>query len=234
MIGDNLKALYPQTPFRQADILLVVGIGDDPRDVVVGDDQSSRTIPCLASYSGRTIGDQVLAVQLSGGGWLVLGRIGADDATVPTSPTVQATSSRGWAVTGDLSTAEPRTGSDGMGPDWFGAWFYSGGIAAACAGRTVTGMSVRIARAASGGSPGPVRLQLGLHNQPDMVKPPTITAPWSPVVRLSRGQTVTVAIPSSQRAQLASGTATGITVTGTGPLESAVYSTAADIFITFG
>ena len=61
-------------------VYTVSNVGADPRSVVVSDGLADRAIPCLASYENRSVGDQVVAVRLDGGSWLVLGAVGPDDS----------------------------------------------------------------------------------------------------------------------------------------------------------
>lgn len=63
-------------------VYTVSSLGADPRSVVCSDGVTDRSIPCLASYSDRTVGDQVLAAQLAGGSWIVFDKIGADDSSL--------------------------------------------------------------------------------------------------------------------------------------------------------
>ena len=63
-------------------VYTVSNVSADPRSVIVSDGLADRPIPCLASYDERAAGDQVVAVRLDGGSWLVLGKIGADPTTL--------------------------------------------------------------------------------------------------------------------------------------------------------
>lgn len=62
----------------------VTAATSDAAAVTCSDGYTDRDIPCLASYRDRTVGDRVLAVQLEGGSWCVLGKLGAEsDLTTP-------------------------------------------------------------------------------------------------------------------------------------------------------
>ena len=82
-LAENLRSFRPENGFQFADLYTVVSLGDDPRTVVISDGNlgAERAVPCAASYRGRAVGDVVLAVQLSGGPWLVLCKIGPADAS---------------------------------------------------------------------------------------------------------------------------------------------------------
>ena len=232
---DSIRLAHQALPFKSAEILTVTGLSADLREVVVSDlTGSDRPVPCMASYHSRAVGDAVLVVQLAGGSWLVLGKIGADDTPdAAASAVISATLAAGWLTTGAATAPEPRSGADGDGsPDWLGAWFYAGQIAAACAGRTVTRMQVRISRTSWGGVDAPALLRLGLHSS-DGVQP-ALTQTWLPGFTLPRGGSALVTIPTAQTNALASGAVLGVGVWGNGPGEYAIYTTDADLSITFG
>lgn len=84
---ENLRQISGAGPLKQMGLLTVVGLSTDLSRVVVDDGTAYISMPCLASYSARAVGDQVLAVQLGGNDWVVLGRIGADDSPIGTVTT---------------------------------------------------------------------------------------------------------------------------------------------------
>lgn len=233
-LRDTLR-LGPALPFKAAEILTVTGLSADLREVIVSDQTGSdRPVPCMASYHSRAVGDVVLGVQLAGGSWLIMGRIGEDDTPdAGPSTVISATLSAGWLNGTAVTSVDPRAGAEASGtPDWLGAWFYSGQIAAACSGRTVTRMQVRVSRTSWGGVDGPALLRLGLHSSSGVQ--PALTSTWVPGVSLPRGGSAQVTIPTPQATALASGASLGVGVWGTGPAEFAVFTTSADISITFG
>jgi hypothetical protein len=79
MIGDNLKRLQPPAVFRAVSVLTVVDLGDDPGYVVVSDgsEDGEQPMACSSGYPYRAVGDSVLAVQLAGSAWQILGSMGA-------------------------------------------------------------------------------------------------------------------------------------------------------------
>src|SRR5690349_11145115 len=81
-LGDHLKRMQPDLPFKYADLYTVVALGDDARSVVISDGNpgGEQTVPCMSSYRARAVGDKVLAVQLGGGSWLCMGKVGTDAA----------------------------------------------------------------------------------------------------------------------------------------------------------
>lgn len=81
-LRDNLSPLLPDAPFKTARLVTVVGIATDPTQVLVTDGSTQWTVPCLAGYQRRTAGDMVLAVQLAGGDWLVVDKVGSDPTVV--------------------------------------------------------------------------------------------------------------------------------------------------------
>lgn len=81
-LKDTVSSLLPDQPFRSAMLVQVVGLPDDPTEVLVSDGSSQWSVPCLSGYTRRAAGDLVLAVRLAGGDWLVLDKIGADETVV--------------------------------------------------------------------------------------------------------------------------------------------------------
>jgi hypothetical protein len=81
-LKDNLGVLVLDQPFKSAALVSVVGLAADPSQVLVSDGSSQWSVSCLAGYQRRKAGDVVLAVQLAGGDWLVVDKIGADPTVV--------------------------------------------------------------------------------------------------------------------------------------------------------
>lgn len=294
--ADNLLASRPEVAFRAASVLRVIGVGEDGKSVVVTDEATETTMPCLDGYGLRTPGDMVLAVQLAGGAWVVLGRLGAEAtslaalqetvASIPavnvtwgdgppsgsgwksgstvyarddgdgdrtlyinlgaadpdpppvTKPpkkrtaTVSASDQGGWRESSSQSDDEVKAGA-WTGSDWYGAWFFGTDIEDAVAGRSVSKMTLTIARKddTSGWNRG-VPIHLGLHNRTTRGRP-TITNKWNPGIKLSRGEADTITLPATQRDRLASGSSRGIAIYGSGRNDYAAFSARAVIRITF-
>lgn len=266
-LKDNLAPLVPNQPFRSASLVTVVGIAEDPTQVLVTDGSAQWTVPCLAGYRRRRAGDLVLAVQMTGGDWLVMDKIGADETVVASvlSGTGSPPASNGlrkasqvWlgtnadgttALYADMTTAAPApavvaatdagtwVGSSGSraalvsSDTQVAAWYYGGGIAAACAGKLATAMRVTITRVDGSGPEMGAPLRLGLHNLSEFGQP-VVTNVWDTGVQLWPGQTVTVAIPADQVALLANGTTRGFAAVGDTVFSE--YAPTAPITINFG
>ena len=151
--------------------------------------------------------------------------------STPMPSVVSATGAAGFLANTTIGIDFPRAGAESItSGDWTGVWFYSGGIAAACVGKTVAKMTVRIARG-TGGRNAPVLIHLGLHNSTGLQT--SLTNVWDPGVSLSRGGAAQIDIPALQRGLLANGSLQGIGVLGTGPEEYADFTPSADVTITF-
>lgn len=94
-----------------------------------------------------------------------------------------------------------------------GGWFYGTAIAAACAGKTVTSMTVKFTRRTGSGVNAKRRLHLYLHNY---TAPPggqlNLGDGPEELLALSVGATGTATLPPSWRSQLASGAARGLAI----------------------
>src|SRR5690242_8269164 len=79
-LGDHLRRMQPDQPFKYADLYTVTALGSDGSSVVISDGNpgGEQVIPCLSSYRVRSVGDKVLVVQLGGGSWLCMGKVGID------------------------------------------------------------------------------------------------------------------------------------------------------------
>lgn len=99
---------------------------------------------------------------------------------------------------------------------WSGLWLFGSRIEAACNGKTVDRMQVRVARTAQyHGVSGKVRPRLGLHNETSAPsKTPKLTSRWDGP-GLGMGDSKWITLPASQAARLASGASRGIGI-GTG------------------
>lgn len=99
-----------------------------------------------------------------------------------------------------------------------GIFLYGSRIAAACSGKTVDTMQVRVARTSKyHGVSGKVRPRLGLHDETSAPsKTPKLTNRWDGP-GLGMGDSKWITIPSAQAARLASGASRGVGISaGTG------------------
>lgn len=153
--------------------------------------------------------------------------------SVPMPVIVQAVSAGGFLSNTTTTSVLPRAGASlATTGDWFGAWYYSGGIASAAAAGAVSTMTVRITRNQEGRTAS-VPIVLGLHSSADDVRP-TITDQWDTGVSLAPGGSASIAVPPSQRSKLAAGSALGVAVLGAGVSSFATFTSAAPVTITFG
>jgi hypothetical protein len=154
----------------------------------------------------------------------------------PAPVTLTSTASRGYQST-TYTSETPKAGS-WSSADWSGLWLIPG-IAAACAGKTVTGMTLTVSRAGTSHGRPTAPVRLGLHARTTLGKP-TLTDQWHATLAdgshavLPRGGRATVVIPAAQRAALASGAAKGVGVYGSGQSDYCIYGSTATLKITFG
>lgn len=168
-------------------------------------------IPCLSSYTNRTIGDVVQVLDLGSNTWLVLGRPGDPDVT-PTGPSVQnsdyslynlnSMTSRGFYDPG-FEGYVGTNGATGNEPVVL-AWSYYNGstntLTAAMAGKSSLSVSIARTNLPHGQREG-VNLELCPHNfnaLPSGDTPLVLdTESFSPVTfRLEIGELRMVPIPS--------------------------------------
>lgn len=151
--------------------------------------------------------------------------------SVPMPATVASTASSGFRSFSSARADTPRAGAESAtSGDWYGAWYYSGGVQAAAAAGTVGTMRVKVTRTTAGSGSRPVLL--GLHAAADNATP-TITDQWAADVSLVPGGSASILIPATQASKLASGAALGIAVWGEGTPAFAVYTADAPLTITF-
>lgn len=101
---------------------------------------------------------------------------------------------------------------------WTGLWMYGSRIAAACSGKTVDSMQIRVARTKKNhGVSGKVRPKLLLHDETSAPKnTPSLSNRWTGP-GLGMGDSKWITIPSAQAARLASGASRGVGISvGTG------------------
>lgn len=152
--------------------------------------------------------------------------------SVPLPAKVSAIGAVGWLANTTATYELPRAGAASVTQgDWSGGWMYGTGISAACVGKTVSKMAVRVARNGNGRN-APTLLRMGLHNSVGPATPLTNT--WVTTITLSPNGAALVDIPAVQRGLLAAGSVTGIGVWGQGTAEYAEFTTSADVTITFG
>lgn len=115
-----------------------------------------------------------------------------------------------------------------------GLWVYGTSIAAACAGKTVQSMSIRLSRTKSGGNPR-IRPRLYLHDQTSApARKPSLGSSWVPKKILQRGEVDEYDLPASWVSQLASGAARGIACSAsTGKSYYLRYGVCGQLTITF-
>ncbi|MFD4273828.1 hypothetical protein R2B67_26300 [Streptomyces cyaneofuscatus] len=137
----------------------------------------------------------------------------------PPSPvTISPTSSGTWRGGRPDSYASNPTQGDWTGRgNRRGGWFYGTQIAAACAGKTVSSMTVTFTRARGSGVNAKRPLHVYLH---DYTSPPSgqlsLGSDPEDLLRLSVGSRGTATLPSSWRTALASGSARGLAIYANG------------------
>lgn len=103
-------------PLRAVEVFEVLSLSDDG-GVIVSDGATERPMSCMTSYSPRAEGDVVMAAQLAGGSWVVLGSFGAaaDVADAPAPVVVQfsdaAPSGGGWELASDVYVRDDGDGA---------------------------------------------------------------------------------------------------------------------------
>lgn len=214
-------------------------LGDDPADTDADRiaEVAKDAVQDLVAVSAYTWG----AAAPAGAGWqsvttlwtkkdsngtgVLYAQVGGAD-TSPTAPptrapksvTISPTGSGTWRRGRPDDYADNPTQGDWTGRgDRSGAWFYGSKIATACAGKTVAKMTVKFTRKRGAGVNGKVRMRLYLHDY--------TTAPSGALglgdgpealLSLSVGAKGTATLPSSWRNALASGSARGLAIAGSG------------------
>ncbi|MBL3670816.1 hypothetical protein JL475_33635 [Streptomyces sp. M2CJ-2] len=151
----------------------------------------------------------------------------------PKTVTIAPTDAGAWRGGRPLAGDEPSQG------DWTGrgnrrgGWFYGSRISNACAGKTVAKMTVAFTRKRGAGINGKVRMQLYLHNH---ASPPSgqLNLGDGPegLLSLAVGAKGTATLPAAWRNALASGSARGLAIYGTGQSQYAAF-TGGKLTITF-
>lgn len=160
--------------------------------------------------------------------------------TAPTAPapkpaTITANSAGAWRNgSRDDSRNTPYQGDYTGRGNLRGGWFYGTKIADACAGKTVTKMTVKVTRLRGSGANDRRPVHFYLH---DFTSPPSghLSLPTGPeeLLSLSVGASGTATLPTSWRTSLASGAMRGLGVYYDGTRDYAAFSTTANIVITF-
>jgi hypothetical protein len=149
-----------------------------------------------------------LYIQTAAGG-------GSSPAATPDDVTLAPTSQGAWRDGARDSGQAPTQGAWSYYPHpYTGAWFYGSSISAACAGKSVASMKLRLARTSTRhGSYSAVRPQLYLLSASSAGgSPPSLGDGPLPGPALGLGSSGTFTVPASWRSALASGSAGGIGV----------------------
>lgn len=110
-----------------------------------------------------------------------------------------------------VNSGNPVQGGYGGYANNTGAWFYGTRVTDACAGKTATGMRLRLVRRTSGGRSGGASPRLWLHNYATApYGTPALTDYWGPDKTLGWGEGYTYDLPGGWVSKLASGAAKGI------------------------
>ncbi|MFJ2113128.1 MULTISPECIES: hypothetical protein [unclassified Streptomyces] len=138
----------------------------------------------------------------------------APPARAPSPVTVTPSSSGSWrSGRPDDYASNPIQGDWTGSGDRRGAWFYGAKIAQACAGKTVSGMSVALTRARGSGVNAKRPMHLYLHShQSEPSGQLTLGDGPEELLSLSVGARGTAALPAPWRSALASGTARGLAI----------------------
>nr|WP_014696899.1 hypothetical protein [Streptomyces sp. FR1]AFI44002.1 hypothetical protein pFP4.3c [Streptomyces sp. FR1] len=144
----------------------------------------------------------------------------------PKTAVISPTDSGTWRRGRPDDYAESPTQGDWTGRgDRRGGWFYGTQIAAACAGKTVSSMSVRFTRKRGAGNNAKVRMRLYLH---DYTSAPSgqLSLGDGPesLLSLAVGAKGTATLPAAWRTALASGSARGLAIYGHGRSEYAAFT----------
>lgn len=148
-------------------------------------------------------------------------------ATKPPRPvTISPSSTGSWRGGRPDDYASDPTQGDWTGRgDRRGGWFYGMNIAAACAGKTVSSMSITVTRKRGSGVNAKRPVHFYLHNY---TSPPSgqLNLGDGPeeLMALSVGGRATAKLPASWRAALASGSARGIAVFSRGSRDYAAFT----------
>lgn len=156
-------------------------------------------------------------------------------AKTPSPVSTGVTSYGAWRDGRRDSGSAPRQSkyNSSFGP-YTGAWFYDN-LRGHTSGKSVRSMTISLGRSkTSNGISGGARVRLYLTgaSRPGSGPPSRYSSVWSPGT-LARGQRKTFTIPSVWQDHLASGQAKGIVCYSTARSESIVFSSTADIRITF-
>ncbi|APY88166.1 hypothetical protein DCW30_05920 [Streptomyces alfalfae] len=150
-----------------------------------------------------------------------------DPGRAPKSKVISPTDSGSWRGGRPDEYASAPTQGDWTGRgNRRGGWFYGTAIAAACMGRTVSGMKVSFTRKRGSGVNGKVPMNLYLHSH---TAPPSGqlnlgSGPEDGLLRLSVGAKGTASLPASWRSALASGSARGLAIYASGRSEYASFT----------
>jgi hypothetical protein len=133
---------------------------------------------------------------------------------VPKPVTITPNSRGSWRSSGQKDGDVWQGDWTGRG-NWRGGWFYGTKIADACSGKTVKSMTLYLSRTKDGsGWNRGVPAHVNLHNETSKAKPSPIGTMHS--VKLAPGQVVKYQLPSAWISALASGSARGFMVSGSG------------------
>lgn len=135
-------------------------------------------------------------------------------ALTPKPVTLQPNSRGSWRTSGQTDGDVWQGDWTGRG-NWRGGWFYGTQIADACAGKSVKSMTLYLTRTNDGTGWGRgVPAHVSMHNETSKAKPSAMGTMHS--VRLAPGQLVKYSLTDAWKTSLASGSARGFMVSGSG------------------
>jgi len=143
---------------------------------------------------------------------------GTPDVPAPKAVTITPTDSGSWRNgRPDEYASAPTQGDWTGGGNRRGGWFYGSAIQNACAGKTVSKMTVKFTRRRGTGSNAsrPLHLYLHDHSSPPSGQLDLDDGPEE-LLSLAVGATGTATLPASWRSQLASGAAKGLAIYASG------------------
>lgn len=134
-------------------------------------------------------------------------------ASKPKPMTIQPAARQGYRSGRKDSQRFAQGASPSYPKPWAAIWTYGNKIAAACQGKTVDKMQIRVARvSAYHGTSKKVKPRFGLHDETSPPRStPTLTSRWDGP-GLGFGSAVWATLPASQASRLADGSAKGIGV----------------------
>lgn len=135
--------------------------------------------------------------------------------TAPKSVTINPTARGSWRSSGQTDDDVWQSDWNGDYGNWIGAWFYGNAIAAACAGKTVRDIRLKLSRTKSGGTGSGAQSRIGLHDKTAKGNPPQIVnSRYGP--KLEQGESKWWTLPAAFVSSLASGATKGFFCEGSG------------------